>query len=301
MSDGQLKAHEHTEEHNLKIVFDRNSAQDDALIDTARQIWADHFGLARAGFVKTLFGKAASSDSANAKMSEIAFLRKRRQEVGEALGDLDTSNAAEIMRDACAREWTPKQQHELLFQRGKHLDRKLEALEDGQLLDSEIDVALTHKLEVEKKQREKAAAERQKKADRAMRQLKPKPPTFSAMRAPKIFVEASASHVMQKLNKSAIALNREGADIIIAADAPNPGTRALLRATCMGLFVATPDLAHVTMHVFTVLIFQLYNTSACGFYIPSHFMQRAFVCPQMYVRVAHLTSLHCRIGSMVRA
>ena len=81
MSEGQLKAHESTEEQNLKIVFDRNFEEESVVIDMARQIWVDNFGRAQCQgrSTKIPFRKRAIDVPVDSKLSEKAFLQKEVQ------------------------------------------------------------------------------------------------------------------------------------------------------------------------------------------------------------------------------
>ena len=237
-------ASEAFEEELLRLASAKADASDggQAITKRAQALWsaqpdrrvqssAGHFDLG----VKR--GPVATSDA--------TYVAKRRRAVGLAVASKGSAPASASADDAA--QLPLKLQEELLFQKKKLMDHKVEALRNGCLLPAEIDEDLQtavheHVTNVAKRARDRAAAADRKERLRGVHVL-----DWDALKGQAAFVkpagldDAAAVSVACQQRGMTITVNMAAADLFIVADVTNSGGKIRLLAGLKGLLVMSAE------------------------------------------------------------
>lgn len=124
-----------------KCVLDWDAQEEPQVLERARRVWASHYGKTRqwrgSRMDKGAARPLAEFDEGSARNSEISFLRARRLAVRRAAARADSLDSIPL-----PGRWTAEQAAEVTFQQKKREHRRLQALQEGTLADSEITVEL---------------------------------------------------------------------------------------------------------------------------------------------------------------
>ena len=140
----QSRASPDAEADTAKCVLDWDAAEEPAVLEGARQVWADFYGAARRRDVRRLDRGARrrleAFDERRARNTEIAFLRARRTAVAEAASSAGICGGG---GDGAAGiplpdQWAPEQAAEVEFQQNKRQKRLVQALREGALRQPEV-------------------------------------------------------------------------------------------------------------------------------------------------------------------
>ena len=140
------------EPDTLKLVIDRNPAEEDEVIGLAREVWAATYGRCRDSYVQPRCDTGVPKRQAHNARTKTAFLKRRRAAYDALINTTSTCNAESSIanvKTALGWNWTDSHQREKLFANNKEANKKLEAYRDGALLPSEIDAALVARSEVD--------------------------------------------------------------------------------------------------------------------------------------------------------
>lgn len=170
------------ESDTAKVLLDYNAAYEDKTIALARLTWARFFGPPRTHKrhrldkgvprAKKDFDKTATNNT------EVAFVRDRRQRVAHAAAE--ASKAEDLLRVASPPiRLSGSVRKELEFQASKAQKRKVESLQEGSLLASEI----THDLVDAGRMKAQVAAERARQREAATRRATAKDITQNTIQA----------------------------------------------------------------------------------------------------------------------
>ena len=152
LGESRLNGSEAMESDTLKLVIDRNPAEEDEVIGLAREVWAATYGRCRDSHVQPRCDTGVPKRQAHNARTKTAFLKRRRAASDALINTTSTCNAESSIanvKTALGWNWTDSHQREKLFANNKEANKKLEAYRDGALLPSEIDAALVARSEVD--------------------------------------------------------------------------------------------------------------------------------------------------------
>jgi hypothetical protein len=192
---GRAHASEHAEARMIKITVDYNERESDQIVKAARCIWSTTFGVARQG--KGQFTKGVKRPSTGSGVAtERAWIKRRRDSVGMAGSGNDTRPASGSGVTLPTEATNPTLAAEVEFQRKKEVTHRLRAMEEGALLEDEMDSSFEELVERTKRKEEQSARAKLRehlRADKAVQEY----------RAPRnldgqtVFLDAGAPAVRQ--------------------------------------------------------------------------------------------------------
>jgi hypothetical protein len=144
----------------IKIVVDRNAEEEPVVVKNAQMVWRSKHGTPRASATSPRCHKGMPQESPHRTSTEVGFLQTRRDSVSHALAAL--SDGPDGPRHAV--DLSQRQATEVEFQKNKLEKRKIEAFEEGTLLNSEMPAEFQDKAaeSLAKRQKTDAVATRER-------------------------------------------------------------------------------------------------------------------------------------------
>jgi hypothetical protein len=160
------------ESDTAKVILDFASKDEDKTISMARLVWGRFFGKPRAHkhqrLDKGVSHTLQTFDKANARNTEVAFVRDRRRQVAHAAASAEALNQEDRVGIASAPiVLSDRNKKELEFQASKVHKRKLESLNEGSLLADEVTQELIDAGTMEHAKKAKRTKQRESEAQRA--------------------------------------------------------------------------------------------------------------------------------------
>ena len=234
----QLSWSDSTESDLIKVLLDYEAAKDATTISLAQKVWAESFSATRMWKTPRL---TKGVPSTAVKASEAAFQRKRRVATRRGVhGGPQAQGVYGGGPQGVESQWCDSLQAEIDFQAHKLKKRKIEAYQDGLLLEDEADEHLRREAEQATANDHKAARDRhvaERRQDR--RQATPLPATWFAGKS--VFIEDCNEEAQKEIYGLGMTITRErrNADVMLVTDPTSMSKRSTWAAILKGIHVST--------------------------------------------------------------
>ena len=236
----------------LQLLSDRDASEDNKLYELAQEIWkSTGYGKARkphetrldAGLTGGFKRKLNAFDH-----SEASWIKKRRQEVSNALEDVGVASATKKELNKLkigGRGWTQAHDDEALFQRAKRMSYLIDGCLDGSVDIESLDKDSLEIVLAEIERRE--VASKKSATDRQRRNQVFKIPSKPELQGKHVFIEPNVTTPAVELTRAArehgwdLVADRTEAHVYVLANPGKPGQRTAWCAALRGGVLTTSE------------------------------------------------------------
>ena len=186
----RLGGNELTELDVMKLVFDRNPAEEQDVIRLAREHWVQEFGMARRTPAEERIDAGRPRKMKIDGTTEVSMIKRRRSDVSKLVDGYDTDELAEVSIEDLDG-WTARHEKEMQFQLKKNLKRKVQAYEEGVLTNGELDADIQADVQKKRDADEKNRKIRVATATRASAKLASIALSKQEMRGMAVFIDVA--------------------------------------------------------------------------------------------------------------
>ena len=204
----------------------------DALCEEAQKIWKEYFGQARISCMTRLDKGIKRPHDENKCLAVTALQKKRRQESSASAEMVDINRVEAVAANGSSGVWSETMAKELLFQKNKQYDSKVERYLQNALLEDEVDpelvdVALKLRATQEKNDQQRVAKEK-----RNQNLLVPK--KCSIQRNKFHLEDTNWLHKVRAASRHNVMIHPWDAENWVVSDPSNPKEQVLWSASLLG-------------------------------------------------------------------